>query len=285
MSDFDLIAATNLHMTRGRFPTTRRTHYYPSSASAVTPNGVVGGCLRQSWYRVQDNLEFTPAPSSPSGEWAAELGIAVESLLIENWKQMGIWVANNIKWYDKDRNISGELDAIIRTPEGKEKIIELKTFWGYYASSEICGNTRKEGKPKVEHQMQLMLYLDHFKHRIEEGKLLYFARDSAARKEFDMHLTQHTDGKTYAVIDGKMFLNVALEDIYARYADLDNYYKNKVEPPRDYMLEYTDQMIEAKWAANDLSKAKYEAFQKKGIRPGDFQCNYCRFANLCWNKD
>ena len=280
MSSFDLIAATNLHMTRARFPSTREVHYYPSSASAVVDGKVYGTCLRNSWYYLQKDIPRTP--TQPSAQWAAKLGLLVEDLLLDNWKEMGIWVADHVKWYDKERNVSGELDAIIIDPDGNQLVVEVKTFWGYYATKEICGNTRQQGKPKREHLMQTSLYLDHFRsHGLPNAKLMYYARDSANRAEFDVTLVDE-NGLTYPVINGVVDRTLSMQDIYARYQELDEHLKNKIEPARDYVLEYDDATLQNMWDSKELSKTRYDAWQKKGERPGDWNCGYCKYKNHCW---
>lgn len=261
--------------------------YWPSESSAVGKDGKPrGACLRSNWYRLSaKELGLVALPTKPSTRWAGELGKAVEKLLIEQWKQMGIWVDNSIKFYDAENNISGEIDCIVRNPETNQLlVIENKTFWNYQATKEIVGNTWQKGKPKDQHLMQLMIYLDQLKGQIDEGRLTYEARDSAKKAEFVIKLREK-NGETFALVDGTLYTDFSLEDVYRRFRELKQYHLSKVPPPRDYQLEYTDEQIEQLWQDKQLSKTKYEAWQKKGVRPGDWLCNgYCPWTHVCWNK-
>lgn len=119
----NLIADTDAHMTRSGIYMPRQKSFYPSEASArwVDHHGihrVAGNCIRQSWYRLSG--KYKPAGKDPYGEWIFALGKAVEEILVEQWKQMGILVDHNVKFYDADRNISGEVDAILIEPDTKK---------------------------------------------------------------------------------------------------------------------------------------------------------------------
>jgi len=133
--------------------------------------------------------------------------------------------------------------------------------------------------------MQTMLYVDQFKDRIPRAKIVYYARDSVARAEFDMYLAP-SNGQTYPVVNGVMDKTFSLENIYMKYRELRDCFEKKVVPPRSYALRWDAKTIEDKYAAKDgsVSKTKYEAWKKKGEPIGDFQCSYCSFCNHCWQN-
>lgn len=123
---YDLIAATDQFMVRPQFRLHGPVHFYPSEASVkwTDSNGlprVSGSCLRKNYLRLTG--EAPGRPFDAYTQWIFSLGKAVEEILVEQWKQMGIWVANNVKFYDRERNISGEVDVVLRDPVNDEVFI------------------------------------------------------------------------------------------------------------------------------------------------------------------
>ena len=116
--DFSLVAEEDHFETSQEHFTIHRPGLYPSEASVEYMDGdrkiVLGKCMRAVWYRAL-NIPRTEG-ISPGLMMKAHLGKWDEIGTIKKWKEMGIWVANNIKFYNKDLALSGELDAIIKNP-------------------------------------------------------------------------------------------------------------------------------------------------------------------------
>jgi Holliday junction resolvase-like predicted endonuclease len=227
-------------------------------------------------------------PNSPYTEWIFALGNAVEQILVEQWKQMGIWVANNVKFYDKERNISGEVDVILRNPEtGGLVVAEVKSLYGYHAVRDVVKGTRKiVPRPKTSQLLQAVIYADYFKDTVECVKMVYYARDSAARREYDITLVQSGEtGRHHPCIDGQVDDRFTLEDIYDRYEELREHLENGVLPPRDYEKEFSPEKIEQFRKLGDVSKTAYEEWKKGKSVPGDWQCRYCNFSSICGSND
>lgn len=279
--NFSLIGLTTAHMGRPRFHTEREFHFRPTEASACVNGVKYGKCIRATYLRA------TGEPSgnlvSPSAEWAGLLGKAIEEINIEQWKQMGIWVDNNVKWYDKERNLSGELDVLLRAPDNEIFVAEVKSLWGYRATTEICGSFRTKGSPKIEHLMQVMTYLGHLRDRIPYAKMLYYARDSSKKAEFNITLVDDPETKqTHANVNGYTYNQFSLQDIYNRYAEANSYIQQKTLPPNDYVLQYPDSKVEALYAQKKVADSKYKLWKKGKGRVGDFQCSYCSYLPFCW---
>jgi CRISPR/Cas system-associated exonuclease Cas4 (RecB family) len=292
MTQFNLVAQTDAWMTRKRIQRPSKGTFYPSEASAAwtDKNGVrcvSGACMRSAWYRVTGKADEGALPTDAYSEWIFALGKGVEEILVEQWKQMGLWVANNVQFYDKERNISGEADVILTDPTtGQLILIEVKSFHAYYATKEICGNRSTKGQPKTSHMMQLLIYLDQFKDTVAPvGKLIYYARDSGNRAEFDVSLTED-NGVHYPTVDGVVSHRFTLEDIYSRYAELKQHVDEDQIPLVDYQKVWESAKIEDKWKLGEISKTAYQKWQKNPDKNpiGDWQCNYCKFRNECWRK-
>ena len=197
--------------------------------------------------------------------------------------------------------VSGEIDLILRHPQGGLIFTEIKSTSGPYKEKELAGHYEGRGKNKVylpgrpatQNLLQLLTYLWVHKNDPEliGGKLVYILRDNMTRVEFDVVIVQ--DGtKHRAVVNGEVDKRFFIEDMYERYHLLADYVRqslNQVKqgvkpedlqrPPRDYDIVYTDEKIELEHTEGRLSKTKYEAFKANpNERPGDWQCSYVTVA-------
>lgn len=271
-----------------RLPVVREEFFWPTEASVELepeypgePN-IIGACLRANYYRYVGG--FTGDPYSKYSHWVFATGHAVEAHLRELWKQIGIWVDNSVKFRSAEKHISGELDVVLMDIYTKKPfVVELKTHQGYQSGKELKGNPWKgiQGKPKDAHLLQILIYLDLHKHLFDYGKLIYIDKVCKDNVEFTISLSKEGDN-TYPVINGSVSRRFSVEQIYERFDKLKEHIAQKILPPRDYQLQYTDEQIERKFKAGELSKTKYALWQKKGERPGDWNCAYCKYRGECY---
>lgn len=285
--NYDLFAALDEHITRPRFGAPREKRFYPSEASVevIDSNGdrqVLGGCLRASYFRLTATQGM---PEDARSQFIFEQGSRVESMLIDWWKEMGIWAADHIKFVDYAHNISGELDALLVEPSGQLYIAEVKSFYGYNAKAELFGNKSKDGMPKMSQLLQTLIYLDFFKERIPYARMVYFARDSVDRRTFKIELAE-MNGELYPKVEGTILTTFTMNDIYARYASLQRMIDAGQVPPNDFELQYSPAKIEAQYAKGNIGKTKYDKYKSGKVRDGaylgDWNCRYCRYCNQCW---
>jgi hypothetical protein len=287
--DFDLFDFLDKHVTRLRFrPNVSNTHLYPSEASVQYYDEcgdltTVGGCLRASYFRVVGGFE--KLSNDAKSEWTFKLGKAVEEVLVKQVIESGIWVDNNVKFYNEEYNISGEIDLLIaEPPTGVIVPCEIKSAHGYFAKRDIFGNTRVKGHPKFNQLCQLLVYLYEFRDQFPYGRMVYFFRDDMARKSFKISL--HQEGEIiYPVIDGEVFKLFTINDILARYKQVQDYINRGVVPPADYELQYPDAKIHdfASKEKGKISKSKYEKWQKGQIKYlGNWECSYCKWKGVCY---
>jgi len=289
---FNLIAATDAHMCRSKLSLPRPATFYPSEASVswTDQHGIertAGACLRQVWYRLTGTGD--PSKTSPYSEWIFALGKAVEQILVEQYKQMGILVGNNIKFYDAKRNISGELDVVLCDPKTNELFgVEVKSFYGYNAKKEICGNTKVTGSPKTSQLLQTLIYVDLCKDLkiLDYFKLVYYSRDAADRKEFDVTVVDD-NGLTRPVIDGTVDYRFTMEDVYTRYRTLKSHLENNIVPPRDYAIAFSPEKVELLNKIGEISKTAMLEYKRNPAKNpvGDWNCRYCSYAQHCWSKE
>lgn len=288
---YDLFQATDLHLTRPKFKAERERRFYPSEASVQVYDSfgdlvTHGGCLRASYFRLSGEFEGTPYDART--EFIFLQGKAVEEMLVALWKEMGVWVDNNVKFVDLENNISGELDAILaEPPSGQLYGVEVKSFYGYFAERELFGNKRVKGFPKMGQLLQTLIYLNHFEDRLPFFRMVYFGRDSVKRRTFKIELHHEGENK-YPKVDGEVVRTFTMKDVLARYKLLQQHVDTKTVPTNDFELQYPDSKIEDYHSKGKVAKTKYEAWKKGKLKKheniGDWQCSYCRYKETCWGK-
>ncbi len=261
--------------------------YHPSAASCITRNEydeeeVAGKCLRASYWS-HKSVEKTN-PMNARGIRICAAGKKIEEVEVSEYKKMGIWRGNNVKFFDTDNLISGEVDAFVWDDYMKKDIgVEIKTGYGYQFQSRVIGRPDRKGKPKEDHLMQVMLYLEYFK-SVPLFKMVYIDRGNAARAEFNVTLDKNTGG---AVVDGKKFSSrITIPAIMHRYKTLGKHLEDSTLPPRDYQLQYSPERLQFLYDSKRLNKGETQAFEKtKTVEKGDWRCSYCDYKDYCWNEE
>lgn len=286
-------------MKKGPLKVSRLPTFYPSAASCISAKdgANIGSCIRENYYRCAGYEK-----SDHDSVWSQYVfagGKIWEEWVIEKIKEMGLFEANNLKFVDLERYISGELDIVIKDPDGgpKSAIFEMKTFYGYDAHKDILGTSYEPPKPKDANLLQAFLYLGQFAGQIDKVYLMYFARDDHARNQFIIESVEKEDGKHYPKIttfwakannDEKQYSyiddRITLEGIHGRYADLMNFLKDGKIPKGDFRHTFTDEEIEAMFAAKEVSKTAYEKWKKDkdNTALGHWKCRkYCSYRSMC----
>lgn len=289
---YDLFEHMDRHMVRPRFKAARSAYFYPSEASVVLTDQhgdrkVEGKCLRAAYFRLSGEFEGTP--NEARSEYIFMAGSSVENNLVEIWKQMGVWVANSVKFVDEDNHISGELDAILcQPPDGQLYGVEVKSFYGYHAEKEILGNKYQKGFPKMPHLLQTLVYLNYFHDKgLPFFRIVYFDRGGCKRRTFLVELEKEGD-IIYPKVEGEVIRSFTVNDILARYRDLKQHIETGNIPPTDFELRYPDAKIEDFYKKGKVAKTKYEKWKKGKLGPyekiGDWECSYCQYKETCWKK-
>jgi CRISPR/Cas system-associated exonuclease Cas4 (RecB family) len=214
------------------------------------------------------------------GKRITSVGKIVEEWEVERYKEMGIWRGNNVKFFDEENNISGEVDAFVYDGDINKTIgVEIKTGYDYQFRKEVIGNPGRKGSPKPEHLMQTMLYLNYFKD-IPCFKMVYIDRGNAARAEYSVTLDKSSGG---AIVDGKRIMkDITIPGILHRYKKLNEHLSDGTIPPRDYQLQYSPEKMKLLYDSGKLSKKDSEMYSKnKDIQKGDWNCSYCSYKDYC----
>ena len=297
---FDLVKATEDFLCRPSFRGHSDCHLYPSEASVVVTDKfgdrvVHGGCLRSGYYRCTGEEAI---PFDARSKSIFELGNTVEDMLVADWQQMGIFIAHGVRFQNLEYNLSGEIDVVLRNPETDQLFgVEIKSFYGYFATTEIFGNKGKAGQAKMNNLLQTLVYAREFKDSLNHFKLFYEDRGDGSKKSFDVSVVptelEDTSIVYRPVVDGKVIAEFTVDDIYARYALLNKHILDGVIPDRDFELRFSNDRIERDYQNGKISDSKYNKFKRvskrdgsvkyvERDRPGDWNCLYCKYKDLCW---
>lgn len=209
-------------------------------------------CVRKIYYK-----KTKTEPSNPITEAALlkmEMGKVVHSAMQEKLKHVMIdcEIEKFIEY--KELMFKYFYDAKISMNK-KHYILEVKTI---YAN----GFRAIENQAKLEHILQLMLYM--IFEGVENGVLLYIGRDNGFIVEHHYNLKD---------LQNSMYLTELIHRLN-KLIELKENINNNIIPDREYE-------IRMKKIGNDIS----EKFTKDKVNhKTDWQCSYCQYRDLCWNK-
>jgi hypothetical protein len=193
------------------------------------------------------------------------------------------------------RTYTGEVFNLEASPDnsytlGTIAVHNCKSFYGYQATRDLMGNTKVSAAPKTSQMLQTLIYLYRFQDQFPYAKMIYYARDSANRTEFDLSLVKEGENKTRVAINGMIDQRFYIENILARYREIEQYCQMQVVPPGDYELQWSPEKIERRHSLGEVAKGTYEKWEKAHSKGkdtetiGDWQCSYCNFKEICFGQ-
>ena len=298
---FSIIELENKLITTRSGLAIQRPGLYPSEASvAYNIDGqkiVMGKCLRAAWYR---SMEIEPTGCvSPKLAMTGELGKGCEQQAIDRWKRLGLYYDSNIKFYNKELAISGELDCVVTDPEASEiRLVgyEIKSFYGYVPGRTIFGAKRPPipGVPKDNQFLQSVFYAWEYRDKIEEYRMYYVERGNGTRCEFAIGVDEQSHECWWEQLNennkywnffkpGKVYQPYTIDDIIYRYKNLIKCLKGKILPPKDFHSTWDEDRVEFMYGHGKIGKTNYEKWKKSPAKNplGDWQCNYCEYKAQC----
>lgn len=289
----------------GLYPTSASVQYVKNNETIT-----VGQCLRNLWYKFQ-NYPFTSENTAESidkmniGEWFSDN-------LIERFKQLGLYVADEVPFTDPTTGVRGRIDIIIKDPNKAPKApnrplpsqligIEVKSTGGYHNIKGPVISTRDTPlMPKIEHVMQVMLYLNYYKeYNLDTWVIIYYDRESL-RKQWHK-VTLDTNGSP-VITNAQQSItlsDITIKGINERFNALKLHVSNNTIPNRDYQLQYSNSYLKKLADQGELNETETKSVLKKvekykgsninEIQPliikGDSECGYCSFKELCWSEN
>ena len=244
--------------------------------------------------------------------WIWKSGQMYEDICTDISKSSGVYVAEQVAIYIPEFNVSGKIDLVVINPEtSKFKAIEIKSVYGYNANS-VLGSPaeRRRGKlgtPRDSHLMQIALYDWWYASNhdmFEESSLVYGARDTGRYAEYAVGTTRVGD-EDFIYYQGvspnrteKVITSLSMQNILSQYKFIANCLDSGEIPARDYEIIYSDETIDKMYERGNLSATDKKQYEKrkeqllagksrvvKKIEKGDWQCRYCNYKNLCYDKD
>ncbi len=275
---------------------------WPSAATAIKDNKVIGKCRRQAFYRyVNDSYNFSEdydhykefvdsinehkEPVSKYLKWIWRAGELYEQYCVDLSKEAGVYVATQVSIYIPKLNVSGKIDLIVVNPDtNKYQIVEVKSVYGFNANFVMGTDAQRKkgilGEPRDSHLMQLGIYQWWYgnPNDFDPGILVYGARDTGKYAEY-LVTVEHVEelGEDFIFYQGhapcvtqKVNSGISMQSIMRNYKLVLDALESGEVPERDYYLSYTPEMIDALYEAGELNKtdtAQYEK-RKKQIEEG-----------------
>jgi hypothetical protein len=243
--------------------TSKSARLWPSESSAVllepTVAGFAGGCGRKVYYRLTG--EKTTSQMDPVGARRVRTGKAVEEDTTLQAMEAGLHVASGVRHYVPNIDLAFELDLVVLDPQSSQPVIcENKSIYGYMAQKEIIGGPYAKGKPKLEHVLQTLIYINEIRSganlkqiiataqadkptnprnrvRVTDvnlgmikddatvyGKICYETRDTCLTAEFDIEIYEDYDGLHYPQVNGDVWRIFTVESIYERFEQIQGYF-------------------------------------------------------------
>jgi hypothetical protein len=298
---------------------------YPSQASALVidpKSGMtrpIGECLRKGWYKLRNTppSDISIDPKMTRIQRAGE--VIADRFVYDMAKRAGIYVADEISFYDPDHMLSGRYDIMVRLPNGDLMGSDVKTISGWKEIPHIASGRNGYDclEPRWKDVCQIMCYMQwYLQHGVKYWSLLYMSREfsigefvfewanlppGALRAEEDTYLRCYSSERVWDVPW------LTWGQIKRRFYQLHKSLVDKVPPPRDYQISYDNatlvtmakaggsgnQLIPLNKTEGEMILRKYEKMVKKGeesninslppfLEKGDNECGYCEYRTMCW---
>tara|TARA_R110002074_G_scaffold402324_1_gene607100 strand:- start:161019 stop:162074 length:1056 start_codon:yes stop_codon:yes gene_type:complete len=299
-------------------PTHRKSGSVNPSAASIKfidvtgRDKVVGGCHRQSFYKMTGVPKDDGAKVNVDWTLAAMMGESLHDLLgkvlDEHGFGMGIQrLAEEHSFYDPATKLSGRTDLIAWDYNSDEPIgIEVKSLGEYKCKTAV-------NSPVEEHVLQSVVYLDHYNKNIPEGQkkitkwyIWYISRTENWTIKAKPHGSEFAMLWDYCIEldDGVPIVHLgsgvsqrwsqfAISEIYDRYAKLIDEVAAGTIPARDFEQTYSEETILGMHKAGQISRKMdrdaIDRWVKKGapagklkVTLGDGACMFCEYSKLCW---
>jgi hypothetical protein len=317
-----------------RFPT-----LWPSEATAVVDDNIYGQCRRKTFFRyVKAQREWgVPTlerwdkllafikenwiPFDAYNMFTFAQGNLYEDFLIEQAKNIGVYVDDQVPVYIRSHNISGKVDIQIINPDtGKYELVECKSVYGFGGTFSIGALPSfkypqgKPGEPKDSHVMQLACYHWWMASKNEaygRSRLVYGDRGTGQHGEYEVWTEEVENGPTkifyrqrYPYAGEAVETKFTLQDVLDGYENSHIASRDETIPPRDFDRVWDEARLAEIYATGELNKTDSTQYEKvmarraenaelvaigekpkqelKQLVKGDWQCNYCNAAKTCY---
>lgn len=292
----------------------KKTSHYPSSARVVTPEGVVGACLRQQYYywMNEDVIDF-----DVSSLWKMEIGNAIHEWVYKKLRDTFQVYPEYVVEYKPSflkYPVRGRIDNLVVSEQFGSFGIEVKSGYGAGFTNRISGI--KHAGPKPNHLLQALIYL-YISKLPEELKnenmplseedfrpiplpelnffiLYYLARDNAYRTQFYLNIFPSEvilDFAGYYLPEHRIeslkktnYVPIATDGVNLfiyEHVSFKNILMSYLECER-YLEKNSPPPRDFNATFDYSSSTDTHILNRQG---SDWNCSYCNFANKCWIED
>jgi hypothetical protein len=280
--------------------------YYVTGASSsyVDQAGytrTVGSCMRKEYYRRDDHRQALETGQArqviddPDALRMMESGKALENKVVEWCRDLGLYKDREIPVRLDEGRIRGRVDLVLTDPatarhdyRGDYVGVEIKSVGQKQAMFKIpaCQTKYFPAKPGEDNLLQLGIYahvdmcvqplLDR---PIAHWLLYYISRDKGHQHQYTCFYVKERDQLS---VDGKMMpfsISAGIQSLRT----LRQHLMDRVVPERGFEIQYSQQRLDAMANADMYGKTKTKAIRDGKIEGiGDWQCQYCPYAERCW---
>lgn len=293
-SQWSFISHITNYLSKPKLGEQKAPTLWPSSATAIKENTILGKCRRQAFFRYAydsylyskeydsyksfyKHIKENKLPVSNYSQWIFKQGQLYEDYCVDLAKESGVFVSGQTSVYIPQYNVSGKLDLIVVNPETtKYHIIEVKSVYGFNANGVLGTDAERRrgvlGTPRESHLMQIGLYQWWYANsddRFAEGLLVYGARDTGKYAEYK--ITVEKEGNLdYIFYQGnapantsKVNTGISIQSILKNYRYVTECISKDLIPERDYELIYSQDRIKELYEAGELNKTDTTQYEKR----------------------
>lgn len=202
----------------------------------ISPSAL-GGCMRSHYYQIK-HVPYT-TPPNPGAQLNFQVGFLWETIVEEALKHSGVEYKAQLELEDKELNVKGTLDFIIKVGDDEWEVLDIKTESVYserYRKSQKLDYLQASERYVIQ-VGTYMLLLRRKGYNVNRARLVSIVKDNGMVKEYFVPYTQELEDKVLARINK---LNQHLKDGtipececegwmvgYCNYGDVDSLTENK----------------------------------------------------------
>lgn len=294
---WSLTETITLQMSSKPFDEQKHPTLWPSGATAIVNDQVVGKCRRQAFFRyakdmynfdttgkydylkdIVDLVDQHEEDVSDYMKWIWRAGELFEEFVIQMTKESGLYMGTQVSVYIPEFNVSGKIDLIALNPATqKNHIVEVKSVYGFNASAVIGTDaTHRKGQlgtPKEAHLMQLGIYQWWYgqPRGFDHGLLFYGARDTGKFAEYLVKVEKTSEDSEdfifykphYPVSSDWVNSGITIQSVLKNYKIIIDSVESNEIPDPDFELVYSEEKIEELYQAGKLNKTETTQHEKR----------------------
>ena len=174
----------------------------------ISPSAL-GGCMRSHYYQIK-HVPYT-TPPNPGAQLNFQVGFLWETIVEEALKHSGVEYKAQLELEDKELNVKGTLDFMIKVGDDEWEVLDSKTesvFSERYRKAQKLDYLQASERYVIQ-VGTYMLLLRRKGYNVNRARLVSITKDNGMVKEYFVPYTQELEDKVLARINK---LNQHLKD-------------------------------------------------------------------------